>query len=447
MLKKEIFKPVIIHACDYKSAAGILQSDRNFDTILLDVQLPDKSGQELVTAMLAITHLCCPIIILSGYAEMGFSIRSISQGILDYLPKDGLSSATLYKSIIYSIERKKNILELKQSHDQYSNLFQLSPQPMCLYEQGTFRFVEINRAAIEHYGFSKEEFLGMTMLDLLPETEKQKVQDIIISQKRMVNQTYTAKFKSFNKNGDLTDVETFSTPIVINGKEYTLVIAIDITEKILFESMLTKAIIKTQEDERYEIGSELHDNVCQLLATGLMSLGMIAESVPAEKKIFLEQCKDYIIMGLDEIRNLSHRLAPAFFDDSTLEEAFERLLRAFNIENKYELSLKIERAFKEYPVSLDLKLNLYRILQEQLKNIAKYSKARLIKVQVGVENEMLSMKISDNGVGFKPAETKGGIGLANIRRRAELFSGTSDIISSPGKGCELDIHIPLRCAG
>ena len=113
-LTEQILDPVIVHAGSFKQALAILSGeDILFDVILLDLSLPDNSGQDLITEMLRVAS-ACPIIILTGYADIDFSTKSISQGILDYLLKDGLNSTMLYKSIIYAIERKKTTSDLQQ---------------------------------------------------------------------------------------------------------------------------------------------------------------------------------------------------------------------------------------------------------------------------------------------------------------------------------------------
>ena len=68
-----------------------------------------------------------------------------------------------------------------------------------------------------------------------------------------------------------------------------------------------------------------------------------------------------------------------------------------------------------------MQLNLYRIVQEKLRNIMKYAKATKISMDFFIENEMLVLKITDNGVGFNTEDAKYGIGLANMKRRTELF--------------------------
>jgi signal transduction histidine kinase len=174
-----------------------------------------------------------------------------------------------------------------------------------------------------------------------------------------------------------------------------------------------------------------------------MSLGLLGNSIIPQKQDLFNQVGKYINMAIEEIRNISHRLAPAFFDDTTMEEAFRRLFDNFNLEKKYRICMHFNNAATNYPVSLEIQLNLYRILQEQLKNIVKYSNADLIEVDVIIHNNKLVMTIADDGIGFAMCTVKKGIGLANIKRRTELFYGKCEINSSPGKGCEILISIPL----
>jgi PAS domain S-box-containing protein len=441
-LTEQILDPIIVHAFNFREGSAILTTDTSFDVILLDLTLADKSGQNLITEMLKIASLC-PIIILTGYADIDFSIKSIAQGILDYLLKDDLNAATLYKSIIYAIERKKAISELKESENRYSNLFHLSPQPMWVFEPETYKFVQVNKAAIELYGHSEEEFLNMTVMDITLEEDIPAAKDNL-KNRNPIDGIFKSTLRHHKKSGEIIEVEIYSTPIIINEKSFQSVIAIDVTEKNLSEHKIIKAIIKTQEDERYEIGGELHDNVCQILAASQLFLSMLKESLAPSKIELFNQCKENIALASDEIRNLSHRLAPAFFDNSTMEEAFRRLFNTFNIDEKLEIFLNFDDNVKKYPIGLEIQLNLYRILQEQLRNILKYANATTIQVDVLIYNNKLKMRILDNGVGFNVETVKGGIGLANMKRRAELFSGKFEINSFPGEGCIIAIEIPLQ---
>jgi signal transduction histidine kinase len=129
-----------------------------------------------------------------------------------------------------------------------------------------------------------------------------------------------------------------------------------------------------------------------------------------------------------------------------LEDAFRDLLMKFNIERKFEILLRFDRFAKRRVLSRELQLNLYRVLQEQLRNILKHAKATRVEVFVSVYNDVLIFRIIDNGIGVDLQQSKKGIGLANMTRRIELFSGSFAIFSPPGGGCEVRVEIPLSKA-
>jgi signal transduction histidine kinase len=113
-LFEQIETPAILHAINFKEAKNILLNRFKIDIILLDLSLPDKAGIELVNEIMMIS-LNIPVIVLTGYADVSFGAESLSRGICDYILKDELSPLMLYKSIIYSIERKKITSSLEAS--------------------------------------------------------------------------------------------------------------------------------------------------------------------------------------------------------------------------------------------------------------------------------------------------------------------------------------------
>jgi PAS domain S-box-containing protein len=343
-------------------------------------------------------------------------------------------------------ERTKAEESIKQSEANYRQLFELSPAPMWVFDEQTYRFMQVNQASVKHYGYSYEEFAAMSINNI----SSQRYQTAIKNTgkgKNQVSALFLDGHRHIKKSGEIIDVETSSIPVVLNGKNQILVIAIDVTERNRYEQKLTRAAIKAQEDERYEIGGELHDNVCQILATSLLFLAMMEKTLPAASRETFDLTHQYITLASDEIRNLSHRLAPAFFDDATLEDAFNNLLANFNIEKKYDITMAFDESSRSYPLSRDLQLNLYRILQEQLRNILKHANATSIEVAVTINNNMLQMRITDNGVGFDVENNKAGIGLANMSRRAQLFSGNFTVDSVFGNGCDALVEIPLSITG
>jgi PAS domain S-box-containing protein len=348
-------------------------------------------------------------------------------------------------------EKKKLEESLVASESKFRNFFKLAPIPMWVIDPQNNKFLSVNNAACQHYGYTESEFSDMTISDIREaqdvvkdseEVKRVKKETLSLSQ----DKTRKYKFHHLKKCGEKMETEVYTSPILINDRKCILSISLDVTERNQMENKITRAIIKTQEDERYEIGSELHDNVCQILAAAKMSLGMIKPSLAPSAMESYNKSTEAILLATKEIRNLSHRLAPAFFDNTKLDVAFESLLKSFNIDEKYRISIKFDKSVLQMSIKQDVQLNLYRILQEQLRNILEHAHCTDIEISVFICTNKLNMRIADNGEGFDADEVVYGIGLANMKRRAELFSGQLYINSSRGKGCELMIVLPVEKA-
>lgn len=219
----------------------------------------------------------------------------------------------------------------------------------------------------------------------------------------------------------------------------------DITNEVEYEIRVEKAVISTQEQERQQIGMELHDNVNQILSVSLLYLGMSKEQIAKgqNNEDPIEKSEQFIKDAINEIRRLSHELAPVSFKDISLREAFEILINSINHNKQFGINLCIDIADQK-KIPGDLKINLYRILQEQLNNIVKYSQATELLISLTADEHCFRLMIADNGKGFDAKVQSKGIGLENIRRRTKLFAGEFKLNTSPGNGCEVIVEIPFR---
>ncbi len=218
----------------------------------------------------------------------------------------------------------------------------------------------------------------------------------------------------------------------------------DISSEVEENMRVSKAIIDTQEKERQYIGAELHDNVNQVLASALLVLSMIKNEKMNRKETleFIETGRGYITDAIEELRKLSHELAPASFDNISLENAFKNLVKDFNPDNRFKVDFNFDEICNK--ASDEVQINLYRIAQEQMKNIIKYADAGKIDIAVTRVNGSINLRVADNGKGFDVKALRNGIGLNNIRKRAESLSGKFMLNSSPGKGCEIFVTIPVE---
>ncbi|MDB5011806.1 MAG: hypothetical protein JWQ25_8, partial [Daejeonella sp.] len=230
---------VVNLATSYNKAKETLTYQNNFDVILLDLSLPDADGIDLVNNVVELAGNT-PVIVLTGNSDKDFGINTLSLGISDYLLKDEITAANLNKSIFYSIERSRINKALKESENKYRNLFSQNPLPVWVYDTDDLIFLDVNEAAIKHYGYSKDEFLSMTIRDIRPPEDIPLLNSII--ETNLGLQYYLkSNVRHLKKDGSYIWVEIQSTHTTFGEKNARLIIAIDITEKVGAEQALKQS--------------------------------------------------------------------------------------------------------------------------------------------------------------------------------------------------------------
>jgi two-component system sensor histidine kinase UhpB len=230
-------------------------------------------------------------------------------------------------------------------------------------------------------------------------------------------------------------------------------VALDITKKVQLEQQLAEdearkkreiiqAIINAQEKERTELAYELHDNVNQILSSSKLMLEVAAEK-PALSKDFTLRGLGYLQEAINEIRKISHNITPASLRDISLEVAVADVVQTINATGKLKIKYykKIEQLKQE--IAPEKQLAVLRIIQEQFNNIMKHASASEATISLVITEKNLALEINDNGQGFDPSTAKKGLGLNNMFNRVEYYHGTIEFISSVGRGCTLQIEIPV----
>ncbi|HRE42047.1 MAG TPA: PAS domain S-box protein [Ignavibacteria bacterium] len=242
-----ILTPVIKHIKSYAESKHYINVNASqIDAVLLDLTLPDNSGEKLLFDILKIANEI-PVIVLTGYTDANFAVKSLALGASDYLLKDELNPAILYKSIIYNIERNKNLKRIKDSEQRYSELFQFSPQPMWVYDIETLLFLDVNEATIDKYGYTLEEFKKMKITEIRPEEDIPELMNVIEKSKYKERFKFKGEFRHRKKNGEVFFVEITSNKIIYNGKKSEIILANDITEKKKYLDKIEKQNINLRD--------------------------------------------------------------------------------------------------------------------------------------------------------------------------------------------------------
>ncbi len=233
-LKEEHKEIELSRAVSFRQAKEFLNATR-YDTIMLDLSLPDSGDIEILVKEVVNLAGRTPVIVLTGNSNKDFGVKTLSLGISDYLLKDELNPVQLSKSIFYSIERKKIENQLSESERKYKTLFDHSPLPKFVLERNTLNFLSVNRAATELYGFSSKEFLKMNVRDLWVKEEHQKVEE---EWKSQYKDWFQIALRHRKKNGEVISVEVTSNPIVFDGKEARVSLINDVTAQLQAERAL-----------------------------------------------------------------------------------------------------------------------------------------------------------------------------------------------------------------
>ncbi len=434
-------------ASSIESAMELLETNKP-NIIFLDLFLPDSDGLESYS-MIQSKIKTAAIIVISSLSDINITLEALALGAEDYLVKGEFDERILEKSVRYSLERKKSELKLQASEEKYKQIFYNNPSPMYIYDIDSLKILECNDAAVKKYQYSRDEFVSLTIKDLLPIDRRNALLFDEIDENYDWVSTPLSQIK---KNGELLLVEMSFNDIEMNEKNVRQVQINDITEKIKLQEALesqqeekqrsiTAATINAQETERAELGRELHDNINQILVTALLFLDnvIVSQKMDYDK---LKYIKEIIAESIKEIRKLTKGLVPPSLDNIGLVVALDGILSNIKSLENINISTSFEE-FSEDMISEELKLMIYRIAQEQLNNIIKHSQATMVNIALYKKNGNLELQIKDNGKGYDLSSQRNGVGLQNIKTRAALHHGEVSITSSINNGFELIVDFPI----
>lgn len=209
------------------------------DVVLLDVTMNGNAYKSWVEEIIALSEPA-PVLLLTGYTHIPICVSLLSIGASDYLIKDELSENILEKSIVFNIERKSFVNRIRESQQRYSDLFHLSPQPMWVFDYETFRFLDVNEAALHNYGYTREEFLRMTIRELRTDDANLDTDEDLRGDFDLAGGNLLFHTKHQRKNGELIYVEVRSSRLVVDQREARLVLATDVTERHAYISAIEK---------------------------------------------------------------------------------------------------------------------------------------------------------------------------------------------------------------
>ncbi len=329
-LFEQIDAPEIIHVLNHGDAKSVLLARESpFDVVLLDLSLPDKTGIPLISDIVE-WSLNAPVIVLTGYADFAFGVKSISMGVADYMLKEELTALSLYKSIAYNTERKRIMLELEKSE-------------------------------LQARSFAKQ-------------------------------------------------------------------------------------LNNVLEEQRLRIAREIHDEFGQQLSGLKMALSSLKKNPGVHKDVapILDNIVADVNTSIQSLRHIANELRPVLLDKLGLFAAIEWLVSEF--EKKSGIVSRFYANIDQPSINKTIEINIFRICQEALTNIIKHAEATTVDIRIERENDGVSIRVIDNGIGIAPKilHNQLSMGLLNMKERAALSGADLNITSSAGIGTTVELKVHLN---
>ena len=341
-------------------------------------------------------------------------------------------------------ERVLDERRLRESEQRYRDLFEVSPLALWAYDAESLRFVLVNDAAIRLYGYSREEFAAMTIMDIRAERDVAQVRDAIAAMQP--RRYYQRRSRHRSRDGNLIEVEVFTHLAMHHGRPVVVSLVFDVTEqerqrrerKALDMQLrdVGRRLVMLQEEQRRAMAAELHDRVGQSLSVLGIQLSMLATALvkPESKRLVAEATAILEETG-QAVREVIRELRPEGLHEFGLAAALRNL--AAVTERRIGVTVRVmpETAMR-LPSAVELAW--FRTCQEALANVAKHARATTVTIMMRETGPGAVLCIADDGVGFDlrtfaaPGHSRWG--LLMMRERVEAVGSRLRISSKPGGG-------------
>ncbi len=342
---------------------------------------------------------------------------------------------------------------LRESEERFSKIFRSSPDGVAMVDLESGRLLEANSAFERLFGYSREEMIGRTVLEL------QIYQDPgdrtrLVDRVRAAGSIRGHEIPCKNRNGDPVIIEFSGEVIELDGRMCLVSVIHDVTEarqaaarELAARQDFTRRLIASQEVERRRIAGELHDSLGQdlLLIKNRAALALNDPAISPEHRSPLENIQDMASLAIAEVRRISHDLRPYQLDHLGLTRALEAMIGGAARNTGFPFEHKFDPVDDLFPG--ESATHLYRAVQESVNNILKHSRATQARVDLQRDVHEVRLTIADNGRGFDAspdgaASHSAGFGLRNISERVRLLRGRLEINSTRGSGTGVIIVIP-----
>ncbi|HVF36246.1 MAG TPA: EAL domain-containing protein [Candidatus Saccharimonadia bacterium] len=226
---------IVLDSVADANAAAVAIAAASHDVYLIDLGLGEA------TALGLIERVCrertgCPAIALDRGDNPAGDSGALAAGAADYLVRGAFDADRLVRAIRYAADHARSQSRLAASEHRYRELFERMPMPLWVFDRQTLQFLAVNEAAIDHYGYSREEFLSMSVLDIRPPEEHGRL--LAVARDGAPGLVQSGMWTHRRRDGSLIDVEVSSHGLDWEGRPARIVLAKDVSEQLRAQELV-----------------------------------------------------------------------------------------------------------------------------------------------------------------------------------------------------------------
>ena len=368
-----------------------------------------------------------------------------------------LQALLIFALLLERNRKKRAAIKLVESEDRFAKVFRGSPQPMVLTTLAEGRFIDVNESGLKLSGYTREEIIGRTSLDIGVFSSE-------VHRKAMIGSLLqTGSIRNLElmfptKNGQMRLLLCSAEVIELAGEKCVIISSSDITERKEAEQQLAELsarLLRTQDEERRRIARELHDVTAQSIGLIMLNLAQVQIAAATLDNRSKDKLTESLALGeqaLKDIRTLSYILHPPLLDQAGLITALKWYVKGFHERSGVQVEFT-ESGNDGHRLPPEVEYALFRVVQECLTNIRRHTDSETAEINLTRTAETVSLSVRDHGKGNKFQMSRNGdsaefvgVGIPGMRHRLKQLGGEL-LVDSNVNGTTVTATVPVRRVG
>ena len=372
------------------------------------------------------------------------------------LPIGILSVIVVYLGIALVLRKQKHTRALRESETRLRMITDTTSSAIFIVRDGRILFVNPVMTTIT--GYSHAELMELGLQDLIHPSQRDRPELHHTESSAGSDTPVNTELRIVRKDGEERWLDCITRQVNYQGSNSLLGSAFDITDRKKGESLLiayqeqlrslASELSSTEERERRQMASYLHDTIAQELTFSLIKLEELIDTVsPSTIDAQLAEIHRFLSDSISNTQSLTFELSPPILYELNIEDALLSL--ANQMQERHKLPVKVSDDGGPKPLSDELKNVLFHSVRELLTNVVKHAHARSVRLNISRLEESIRIVLEDDGIGFDPAILAPGgsksnrFGLFHMRERLKSVGGTLEINASSGRGTLVTISAPF----